>query len=203
MRKKIVGCVLFLSFAAFMSGGCAKKSVVQPEEPTPSVQTAPPARPETARPSDESTRPAPVQPAPIVETPTREGMITPETPQQQGDAQGSAELQNQMQKIYFNFDSAALSDESRSVLSKNAEVLIKQSSVQIRIEGNSDERGSDEYNLALGERRAQAARDYLVNLGVQGERISVISYGEEKPAVAGHDEAAREQNRRAEFVIVR
>jgi peptidoglycan-associated lipoprotein len=203
MRKKIVGCVLFLSFAAVMSGGCAKKSIVKTDEPTPSVQTAPPARPETVRPTDESTRPAPVQPAPIVETPTREGMITPETPQQQGDAQGSAELQNQLQKIYFNFDSAALSDESRSILSKNADLLIKQSSVKIRIEGNSDERGSDEYNLALGERRAQAARDYLVNLGVQPERISIISYGEEKPAVPGHDEAAWEQNRRAEFVIVR
>jgi peptidoglycan-associated lipoprotein len=203
MRKKIVGCVLFLSFAALMSGGCAKKDMVKAEEPIPSVQTATPVRPETVRPTDESTRPAPVQPAPIVETPTREGMITPETPQQQGDAQGSAELQNQLQKIYFNFDSAALSDESRSILSKNADLLIKQSSVKIRIEGNSDERGSDEYNLALGERRAQAARDYLVNLGVQPERISVISYGEEKPAVAGHDEAAWEQNRRAEFVIVR
>lgn len=201
MRKKLIGCVLFLSFAAVMSGGCAKKSVVKPEEPTSSVQTTPPARTETVRPTDESTRP--VQPAPIVETPTREGMITPETPQQDGDAQGSAELQNQLQKIYFNFDSAALSDESRSILSKNADVLIKQSSVKIRIEGNSDERGSDEYNLALGERRAQAARDYLINLGVQPERISVISYGEEKPAVAGHDEAAWEQNRRAEFVIVR
>jgi peptidoglycan-associated lipoprotein len=203
MRKKIVGCVLFLSFAALMSGGCAKKDMVKAEEPIPSTQTAPPAKPETVRPTDESTRPAPVQPAPIVETPTRESIVTPETPLQQGDAQGSADLQNQLQKIYFNFDSAALSDESRSILSKNADVLIKQSSVKIRIEGNSDERGSDEYNLALGERRAQAARDYLVNLGVQPERISVISYGEEKPAVAGHDEAAWEQNRRAEFVIVR
>jgi peptidoglycan-associated lipoprotein len=202
MRKRIVGCVLFLSFAALMSGGCAKKNLVKTEEPTPSVQTAPPTRPETVRPTDESTRPAPVQPAPIVETPTREGMITPETPEQQGDAQGSADLQNQLQKIYFNFDSAALSDESRSILSKNADVLIKQTSVKIRIEGNSDERGSDEYNLALGERRAQAARDYLVNLGVQPERISVISYGEEKPAVAGHDEAAWEKNRRDEFIIV-
>jgi len=201
MRKKIVGCVLFLSFAALMSGGCAKKDLVKTEEPIPSVQTAPPARTETVRPTDE--RPAPVQPAPIVETPTREGMITPETPQQQGDAQGSAELQNQLQAIYFNFDSAALSDESRSILSKNADLLIKQSSVNIRIEGNSDERGSDEYNLALGERRAQAARDYLVNLGIQPERISVISYGEEKPVDAGHDEAAWAKNRRDEFVIVK
>jgi peptidoglycan-associated lipoprotein len=75
--------------------------------------------------------------------------------------------------------------------------------VAVRIEGNCDERGSDDYNMALGERRAKAAKDYLVNLGIASDRISTISYGEEKPADPGHDEEAWARNRRAEFVIVK
>jgi peptidoglycan-associated lipoprotein len=109
----------------------------------------------------------------------------------------------QLQKIYFNFDSAVLSEESRSILSKNADFLSKQKSLKVRIEGNCDERGSDEYNMALGERRAKAAKDYLGNLGVDTSRLTVISYGVEKPAVDGHDEAAWAKDRRDEFVIVK
>ena len=77
----------------------------------------------------------------------------------------------------------------------------KNSALKVRIEGHCDERGSDEYNLALGERRAKAAMNYLVTLGIADKRLSVISYGKEKPVDPGHDEAAWAKNRRAEFVI--
>lgn len=79
---------------------------------------------------------------------------------------------------------------------------MRESSAKIRIEGNCDERGSVEYNLALGERRAKAAQQYLTTLGVKPERLSIISYGKEKPSVQGNDEASMTKNRRDEFVVI-
>lgn len=108
-----------------------------------------------------------------------------------------------MKNIYFDFDQFTLSAEARNVLADNAKYLQANSGVQIVIEGHCDERGSDEYNLALGESRALAAKDYLVSLGVSAKRLSVISYGEEKPAVRGATEDAWAKNRRAEFKAVR
>jgi peptidoglycan-associated lipoprotein len=108
-----------------------------------------------------------------------------------------------METIYFAFDQFTLSAEARNALADNAKYLKANSGVQVVIEGHCDERGSDEYNLALGESRALAAKEYLVSLGVSAKRLSVISYGEEKPAVKGSTEAAWAKNRRAEFKAVR
>jgi peptidoglycan-associated lipoprotein len=108
-----------------------------------------------------------------------------------------------METVYFDFDQFTLSSEARETLANNAKYLQANSGVQVVIEGHCDERGSDEYNLALGESRALAAKNYLVSLGVNETRLSVISYGEEKPAVMGSDEDAWAQNRRAEFKAVR
>jgi peptidoglycan-associated lipoprotein len=200
MRKRIFGCILVLCLAAVVSGGCAKKDVVKGEEQTPATKQVPSsaAVPEPARPMPKTT-----EPAPLPETPTKEAAVQQEPAKEMVTGQAQTALESELQKIYFNFDSADLSDASRTALSKNADLLAKQPSVKLRIEGNCDERGSDEYNLALGERRAKAARDYLVNLGVQPDRLSVISYGEEKPADPGHDEAAWAKNRRDEFVITK
>ena len=88
------------------------------------------------------------------------------------------------------------------ILGENAKYLNAMSNVQVVIEGHCDERGSDEYNLALGESRALAAKSYLVSLGISAKRLSVISYGEEKPLVTGSGEEAWAQNRRAEFKAV-
>lgn len=107
-----------------------------------------------------------------------------------------------MEKIYFDFDQFTLSAEARETLNDNAEYLKMNDNVQVVIEGHCDERGSDEYNLALGESRALAAKNYLVSLGISAKRLSVISYGEEKPAVSGANESAWAQNRRAEFKAV-
>ncbi|RMF47475.1 MAG: peptidoglycan-associated lipoprotein Pal, partial [Deltaproteobacteria bacterium] len=109
----------------------------------------------------------------------------------------------QLQRIHFDFDQFTLSPEARDILAANAALLNANPGLKVRIEGHCDERGSDEYNLALGERRAVAARDYLVSLGVAADRLSTISYGEEMPLDAGHDEAAWAKNRRAEFKAVR
>ena len=203
MRKRIFGCFFVLCLATVVSGGCAKKNVVKSEEQVPTVQAAPPATaaPESGKSLQKGA--STESGAPLAETPTREAAVKQEPAIAVAPGSTAGALQNELQKVYFNFDSAALSDESRAILSKNAEALAKQPSVSVRIEGNCDERGSDEYNLALGERRAKAARDYLVNLGVQPERLSVISYGEEKPVDPGHDEAAWAKNRRDEFVIIK
>ena len=102
-------------------------------------------------------------------------------------------------RVHFDFDSYVLTPKARRTLARNAEVL-KALGIKVQIEGHCDERGSDEYNLALGERRAQAAMNYLATLGVPSSRMSTISYGEEKALDPGHDEAAWAKNRRAEFV---
>jgi len=107
-----------------------------------------------------------------------------------------------MENIYFDFDQFTLSADARRTLADNAEYLKANSGIQVVVEGHCDERGSDEYNLALGESRALAAKNYLVSLGISAKRLSVISYGEEKPAVMGSNEDAWAKNRRSEFKAV-
>jgi peptidoglycan-associated lipoprotein len=103
--------------------------------------------------------------------------------------------------IYFTLDEASLSDESREQLARNAELLRSQAQFMVTIEGHADERGTNEYNLALGERRANAVRDYLSSLGVDGGRMRTISYGEERPVCTTSDESCWSQNRRGHLVI--
>jgi peptidoglycan-associated lipoprotein len=103
--------------------------------------------------------------------------------------------------VYFAFDDYSLNGDAQSNLQGLADHLKKTQTAVVQIEGHCDERGSVEYNLALGERRAQSVKNYLVQLGVEASRLSTISYGEEKPAVEGHDEAAWAKNRRAEFTL--
>jgi peptidoglycan-associated lipoprotein len=101
--------------------------------------------------------------------------------------------------VYFDFDSSNLSADARSSLQANASYLKSNSDVSVTIEGNCDERGSAEYNLALGKRRAEAAFKYLADLGVATSRMSTVSYGKERPAVEGHNELAWAKNRRDDF----
>jgi peptidoglycan-associated lipoprotein len=105
--------------------------------------------------------------------------------------------------VHFAYDDYSLSDEAKRVLSENGRLLKDNPDHEVLIEGHCDERGTVEYNLALGERRAHAARNYLKNLGVEDTRLSTISYGKERPLNPGHDEAAWAQNRRAHFVASR
>lgn len=100
-------------------------------------------------------------------------------------------------RVFFGFDSSVIDADGEATLQKQAEYLKKNSGLNVVIEGHCDERGTREYNLALGERRATAAKNYLTNLGVESRRIQTISYGKERPAVVGSDESAWSQNRRA------
>lgn len=124
---------------------------------------------------------------------------------EQLEAQRLAELQRQAiekiaaDKIYFAFDSNELTQESRQILTEKAELLKANPGLTLLIEGHCDERGTNEYNMALGERRARAAYEFLVLMGIDSSKLQIISYGEEYPAVQGANEAAWSKNRRDEF----
>lgn len=106
---------------------------------------------------------------------------------------------SQLQKIYFDFDKSEIKDTFKEALKTNADWIKANPDVKVVIEGHCDERGTNEYNLALGERRSKTVLDFLIALGVKPEQMSTVSYGEERPAAQGHNEAAWSQNRRAEF----
>lgn len=119
-------------------------------------------------------------------------------------APGSAEelAQSVGDRVFFALDSATLDSQAQATLERQAAWLNQYPNVNVTVEGHCDERGTREYNIALGERRAAAAKKYLVGLGVASSRVSTISYGKERPAVIGSDESAWSQNRRAVTVIV-
>lgn len=106
-----------------------------------------------------------------------------------------------LEDIFFDYDKHNLRDDARTTMERNARLLTNNSGVKVLLEGHCDERGTVEYNLALGDRRAQSAKNYLVQFGVEAGRISTISYGEERPFSQGHDEGAWSENRRVHFVI--
>lgn len=146
--------------------------------------------------------PAELPPAPAQQP--AETSTMPTEPVNQGPVPGSrADFMAQAgsDRIFFGTDQYDIDAEDRATLDRQAAWLVKYPNVQITVEGHCDERGTREYNLALGERRANAAKNYLVSAGVAVGRISVVSYGKERPAVPGDDEAAWAQNRRAVTVV--
>jgi peptidoglycan-associated lipoprotein len=116
-----------------------------------------------------------------------------------GPVPGSQEdlVANVGDRVFFDFDRSALKDDARATLDRQAGWLGKYPQVNVQVAGNTDDRGTEEYNLALGQRRANAARDYLVARGVVGARISTISYGKDRPTALGDDEQSWAQNRNA------
>lgn len=187
MSKLKIGFFIVLCCSALITNGCAKKELMKEGEGIPAASTV---KPTEAKPSvkEEAVQEQAVKEAPAA--------IKEETT-------SAGQLQGMLNTIYFDFDSFVLSAASRETLSKNAGVLKKNSSANVQIQGNCDERGSDEYNLALGEKRAKAAMSYLLTMGVPANNLSVISYGKEKPADPGHDEAAWAKNRRDDFVVTK
>ena len=131
-----------------------------------------------------------------------------ETPQTPPPAPAPAETapapapgSSDFQPVFFDFDSYTLRTDARTALDADARLLRDHANLQVTIEGHCDERGTVEYNQALGEKRAQAARDYLTAAGVDASRLQIVSYGKERPFDPGHDEAAWAKNRRAHFVL--
>lgn len=193
MRTRTFSLVALLCLG-LVAAGCAKKEMVKPEETAPPVAAPQATTPAIPTPPPGSGEPVAAQPIP--ETPVVTETLQPAT--------ALDTVVATLDRIFFDYDSFVLSQAARDTLSKNAEILIKkQPGARVLIEGHCDERGSDEYNLALGEKRARATRDYLVTLGVTANRLSVISYGEEKPLDQGQSEETWAKNRRAEFLIVK
>jgi len=108
-------------------------------------------------------------------------------------------VEEALRSVYFDYDSAVLREDARKTLDENINWLKANPNVRVQIEGHCDERGTEEYNLALGERRANAAKQYLIKNGIDASRLFTISYGESRPVDPGHDEGAWSKNRRAQF----
>jgi len=195
MKLRLSALLAAISMAALVAGGCASNEVVKKED-----SAAATVRAETAKPVQQ----------PYFKTDESAGSGQKQAPDapvaiKSADTTQPAKIAQEVsafETVYFDFDRADLRQDARNALTKNAEILLKTKKAdKIKIEGHCDERGSAEYNLALGERRAISALQYLVTLGVQADRLSIISYGKEKPAVQGNDEGAWAKNRRAEIVI--
>ena len=181
--------VLIAVVAMTTAAACHKKAppVARPAPPPATTTAAVPTRP-------------PAPPEPVAE-PT---VVPPEPVREDSIASASLDDLNRnspIKPVFFALDSSDITAEARKILDANAGALKKYPSWTITIEGHSDERGTAEYNLALGERRAVAARAYLVSLGIPAERLRTVSYGKEFPFEPGHDEGAWSKNRRAHFVI--
>jgi peptidoglycan-associated lipoprotein len=142
--------------------------------------------------------PAPA-PAPVVQKAPEPVKVSAEEIRAKEKAAAMQVLMNE--DVYFDYDSAALSPDAQQILKKKAAYLEKYSDVSLTIEGHCDERGTNEYNLALGERRAESAKKFLTDLGLRASRFTTISYGEEKPVDRGNTEESWTKNRRAHFVV--
>jgi len=184
----ILVCIVAVSF---LVAGCAKKSVVKEEvagRPAPAVE-AKKAEPPPPPPAPPKVEPAPAPaPAPKVEA-------APPKAVEPIDLVGL--------RIQYAFDDYSLSSKAKENLEKLAGWMKQAGTAKIQVEGHACEIGTNEYNLALGERRANSAKTYLEGLGIAAGRLSTISYGEERPLDPGHTEAARSKNRRAEFVMIK
>jgi peptidoglycan-associated lipoprotein len=186
MIKSAVWMVVMMSVLAAACGG-KKPPVAKPTTPadigSPSTAARPPAPPEPVP------EPATVPPEPLRDDAIRSGNID------------ELNRNSPLKPVFYDYDSAELSPAGKTALDENAGLLKKYAAWTITIEGHCDERGTPEYNLALGERRAVAARTYLVSLGIAADRLRTVSYGKEFPFDPGHDEPAWQKNRRAHFVI--
>lgn len=188
MQMKRAGAVLVIMVLT-AGAACAKKKppVARPTTPPPAVDSSTANRPPTPPTPVNEPRPVPVEPA-------------------AGDELSSRDLDDinknsPFQPLFFGYDQSEVSSDGQQLLNANAEIMKKYPTWVITIEGHADERGTAEYNLALGERRAVAARNYLVSLGISADRLRTVSYGKEFPFDPARTEEAYSENRRAHFVV--
>lgn len=197
MRKETVAAIRYVSALVILSvalSGCRTCRKITSKLPflgrRPSVVATPPPL--------EPVEPPPMEP---VATPTvePEPVAPPTEPTEAPRPEEEPQVEEALKMVHFDFDSAALTDEARRILDENIKWLKAHPDVRIQIEGHCDERGTEEYNLHLGQRRAESVKRYLVKNGIDPKRLFTISYGEERPIDPGHDESAWRKNRRAQF----
>jgi peptidoglycan-associated lipoprotein len=203
--------ILFLAFGL----GCAKKVIRSEATPLTvsqqvpqAVETQPAPKPEVKvetlspeKPEDLAKK-AQIQEENLREEALRQKALREEAARREAALQKKALKEGKLESIHFDFDQWLLRDDQKDVMIKDADWLKANPQAKIRIEGNCDERGTTEYNLALGQKRAEAAKGFLEGLGIPGSRMQTLSYGEERPLDPGHDEAAWAKNRRVDFVPV-
>lgn len=185
MSKKSLIVTIFILCIALIMTGCPKKTVVKEE---PSVQKEAAAKAEAERKAKDADK---------AKSELDKTLVAKKTPGIEGEVFETSLLKD----IHFDFDRYDIRPADAVLLKANADLLKKYHKVKIQIEGHCDERGTVEYNLALGERRANSTRNYLVSIGVSPERISTISYGKERPLDPSHNEEAWNKNRRAHTII--
>jgi len=174
--KKLIDYLIPLSLAAGL-GACSGAQPVPDAQPNKAAE----------------------KPAAVAEAPAP-------APAPDSNAQGQAELERAMESlrnvsVFFEFDSSTLTSEAKDKLSAVGTILAKHPDLKVRVEGNCDERGSEQYNLALGQRRADAAKRYLLSMGAHDRQLTAISFGDQKPKATGHDEEAWRQNRRDDLSV--
>jgi peptidoglycan-associated lipoprotein len=187
--------------------GCPKRpevveTVPKPIAPQGEVSPAPASAPKVSAPTEKSPTEVAIQPSESKPTPEAGAIPEAKVVEAEVRPETSATIkapESTLKDIFFDYDQSAIREEAKKLLNENIEWFRKNPTTKVTIEGHSDERGSSEYNLALGERRARATRDYLVAAGIEAKRIQTISFGKERPFALGHDESAWRWNRRAHF----
>lgn len=201
-RNLVVATLVVFAFSSiFLLSSCAKKQVITEEKemeaPAPEVAKEEKAAVPAAK--EEKMEEAKIERLKeLEEAKKREAAIDEEKAWMERRA-----AKFEAEAIYFDFDKSFIRLEYRPVLQEKAAFLKDYPDMRVRIEGNCDERGTNEYNLALGDRRGSSSKNFFISLGIAADRIETISYGEERPRGLGHDEASWSQNRRDDFVLVR
>ena len=190
-KRFLVGLALFMATAGLIfTASCAKKQIKSEPGVAPAGET-------------EAERTAAEQEARARQKALEEQRLREERLREEASARTELTEKEEFlnEHIYFEFDKSRLLPEAKEILKRKAKWLMAHPNVSVIIEGHCDERGTNEYNMALGDRRAQSANRYLVDLGISRQRLTTISYGEERPVNPGHTERAWAENRRDQFVI--
>ncbi len=194
MKKNLtfIGILIVLIISLTIFSGCSeKKSIVKSDETKvqETVSAPAPAPAETTEPATQDNVSQPIETTNLKDTANEQSSLM------------EATAKSPISDINFDFDSYSIRPDAREILKFNADYLLKHKVSSVLVEGHCDERGTDEYNMALGQRRAQETKKYLVNLGVNESIIKTISYGEERPLDTDNNEEAWAKNRRAHFVV--
>ena len=194
MKKSLAVAILGLATLAFVGAGCKKKVAAAPPAPPPAAQAAP-----APAPAPQPVAAAPVAPAPQPQPQPAQRKVP--------DAATRTRIETLLSRIedaYFDYDKHTLRPDAIKALQADStelrDIVVQYPDYRVTIEGHADERGSEAYNLALGDARAKSAKDYLSSIGIPASQLAIISYGKDKPVCEEHDEACWQKNRRIHFV---